>query len=54
MLLQAKSRIVVLGNREERDWSKSDCFAPVLCFNSLHFLVSLAVQHWRSFKQGDC
>jgi hypothetical protein len=32
--LRAKSRIVVLGNRETRDWSKSDCFAPVLLFDS--------------------
>jgi hypothetical protein len=28
--LRAKSRIVVLGNQEERIWSKSDCYAPVL------------------------
>jgi hypothetical protein len=45
MPLCAKSRIVVLGNRECRDWSKSDRFAPVLCFNSFRFLVSLVVQH---------
>jgi len=43
--LRAKSRIVFLGNRETRDWSKSDRFAPVLRFDSLRFLVSLAVQH---------
>jgi hypothetical protein len=54
MPLRAKSRIIVLGNRECRDWSKSDRFAPVLCFDSLHFLVSLAVQHCRGLKQGDC
>ncbi len=30
MPLRAKSCIVVLGNREHRDWSKSDRFAPVL------------------------
>jgi hypothetical protein len=52
--LRAKSRIVVLGNRETRDWSKSDRFAPVLRFDSLRFLVSLAVQHRRGLKQGDC
>jgi hypothetical protein len=52
--LRAKSWIVVLGNRESRDWSKSDRFAPVLCFDSLHFLVSLAVQHRHGLNQGDC
>jgi hypothetical protein len=54
MPLRAKSRIVVLGNREGREWSKSDRFAPVLCFDSLRYLVSLAVQHRRGLKQGDC
>jgi hypothetical protein len=54
MLLRAKSRIVVLGHRETHDWSKSDRFAPVLRFDSLHFLVSLAVQHRHGLKQGDC
>jgi hypothetical protein len=42
--LQAKSRIVVLGNHENRVWSKSDGFAPVLCQDTLHFLVSLAIE----------
>jgi hypothetical protein len=51
---RAKSRIVVLGNRETRDWSRSDRFAPVLHFDSLRFLVSLAVQHRCGLKQGDC
>jgi hypothetical protein len=45
---------VVLGNRETRDWSKSHWFAPVLRFNSIRFLVSLAVQHCHGIKQGDC
>ncbi len=54
MPLQAKSRIVVLGNRECRDWSKSDQFAPVLHFDSFRFLVILAVQHCCGLKRGDC
>jgi hypothetical protein len=54
MPLRAKSRIVVLGNHESRDWSKSDCFAPVLWFDSLRFLVSLSTQHRRALNQGDC
>ena len=52
--LRAKSRIMVLVTRESCDWSKSDRFAPVLCFDSIGFLVSLAVQHRRGLKQGDC
>jgi hypothetical protein len=35
--LRAKSRIVVLGNHEDRLWSKSDRFAPVLRQDSLCF-----------------
>jgi hypothetical protein len=54
MPLWAKSWIVILGNQEECDWSKSERFAPVLRFNSLRFLVSLAVQHRHGLKQGDC
>jgi hypothetical protein len=53
-LLQAKSCIVMLGNHEDHVWSKSDQFAPVLCGDSLHFLVSLAVEKWRPLRQGDC
>jgi hypothetical protein len=30
MPLRAKSCVVVLGNRDGRDWSKSERFAPVL------------------------
>jgi hypothetical protein len=41
--LHAKSRIVDLGNHEDRVWSKSDRFAPVLRQDSLRFLTSLAV-----------
>jgi hypothetical protein len=53
--LQAKSRIVVLGNHEDRVWSKSDCFAPVLHQDTLCFLVSsLAVEKHCPLCQGDC
>ena len=52
--LRAKSRIVALGNLEERFWSKSDCFAPVLRQDSLRFLTSLAVEKRRALRQGDC
>jgi hypothetical protein len=52
--LHAKSRIVVLGNHEDRVWSKSDWFSPVLHGNSLCLLVSLVVKKHRSLWQGDC
>jgi hypothetical protein len=52
--LRAKSRIVVLGNHEDRIWSKSDRFAPVLRQDSLRFLTSLAVEKRRALRQGDC
>jgi hypothetical protein len=50
MPLRAKSRIVVFGNHESRDWSKSDRYAPVLRFDSLSFLVSLSTQHHWALK----
>ena len=52
--LRAKSRIVVLGNHEDRVWSKSDKYAPVLCQDSLRFLTSMAVNARRPLRQGDC
>jgi hypothetical protein len=45
---------MVLGNHECCEWSKSDQFAPVLWFDSLRYLVSLAVQHRCGLKQGTC
>jgi hypothetical protein len=42
-LLHAKFWIVILGNQEDRVWTKSNRFAPVLCQDSFRFLVSLAV-----------
>ena len=41
---RAKSRIVVLGNHEERIWTKSEKYAPVLCPDTLRLIVSMAVQ----------
>ena len=53
--VQAKSRIVVLGNLEEREWTRPECYASILCQDSLCLLVSLAVQQERRvLKQGDC
>jgi hypothetical protein len=49
-----KSQIVVLGNHEDRFWSKSDKFAPVLESESLCLLVSVAVEKQCPLCQGDC
>ena len=54
MPLRAKSWIIVLGNCESSEWSKSVHFALVLRFDSLRFLVSLAAQKCRGLKQGNC
>ena len=51
---RAKSRIVVLGNLEERIWSNSERYAPVLQSTSCRLLISLAIQHGKIAKQGDC
>jgi len=51
---RAKSRIVVLGNLEQRPWTKADCFSPVISIPMIRFLTALAVQHGRTLKQADC
>jgi hypothetical protein len=40
--LCTKSCIVVLGNHEDRVWTKSEKYAPVLCPDSMRLMVSLA------------
>jgi hypothetical protein len=52
--VRAKSRIVVLGNKDPRNWSKSDCYAPVISLPMVRMLTALAVQKRRTLKQGDC
>jgi hypothetical protein len=51
---RAKSRIVALGNHEDRYFSKSQRYAPVLKYSSLNLLCSKAVEHKRVLQQGDC
>ena len=51
---RAKSRIVVLGNYEERVYSKSARYAPVLKYSSLRLLTSKAVGDRRVLQQADC
>jgi hypothetical protein len=52
--LCAKSRIVVLGNNEDSIWTKSKKYAPVLRPNTMRLRVSMAVEQWRTLKQGNC
>jgi hypothetical protein len=52
--LHAKSRIVVLGNHEDRVLKKSNKFAPVLCQDSLCFLTSMVNASCCPLCQGDC
>jgi len=52
--LRAKSRIVVLGNKDPVAWSKADCYAPVASLPIVRLLTALAVNSKRTLKQGDC
>jgi hypothetical protein len=51
---RAKSRIVVLGNLEQRSWTKADCFSPLISIPMIRFLTALAVQNGRPLQQADC
>jgi hypothetical protein len=42
--VRAKPRIVVLGNYEDRVYEKSERYAPVLKYSSLHLLAAKAVR----------
>jgi Reverse transcriptase (RNA-dependent DNA polymerase). len=50
---RAKYRIVVLGNLDPHNWSKSDCFAPVLSAMELRLLLAIATQAKVVPKQCD-
>jgi hypothetical protein len=51
---RAKSRVVVLGNLEQKSWSKTDCFSPVFSIPMIRLLTALAVHNGRTLKQADC
>ena len=46
-------RLVVLGNLDPHQWSKSDCFAPVLSHLELRLLLSIAASKNCTPKQAD-
>ena len=50
---RAKYRIVALGNLDPYQWSKQDCYAPVLSLMELRLLTALAVKFKRTLKNGD-
>ncbi len=50
---RAKYRIVALGNLDPHNWTKDDCFAPVLSQLELRFLAALAAQNKCIPKSGD-
>jgi hypothetical protein len=52
--LCAKSCIVVLGNHEDRVWTKPEKYAPVLRPDSMCLMVSMATERWCILKQGYC
>ena len=52
--LRAKSRIVVLGNFEERLYQKPQRCAPVFKYISPHLLTYKAVVDKLIIQQGDC
>ena len=52
--LSTKSRIVVLGDFEDRLYQKYQRYAPVLKYSSLRLLTAKAVGDKRILQQGDC
>ena len=50
---RAKYRIVALGNLDPHEWSRSDCYAPVMSLLELRLITALAVRHKRILKSGD-
>jgi len=52
--VRAKSRIVVLGNHEDRVYDKSQKYAPVLKYSSLRLLVAKAVRAKRVRGPTPC
>jgi hypothetical protein len=51
---QAKARIVILGKHEDQIWTESETYAPVLCPDTLHLIVSMAIKQRQTLKQRDC
>jgi hypothetical protein len=52
--VRAKSRIMVLGNKDPHQWTKNDCLAPIAPHSSVRLLFSLAIENNKFALQGDC
>ena len=52
--LRAKSRIVVLGNFENRLYQNPQRYTPVLKYSSLRLLTAKAIGDKNILQQGDC
>jgi hypothetical protein len=50
---RAKYRIVALGNLDPHEWSKQDCFAPVLSQQELRLILALSARNKCIPKTGD-
>ena len=50
---RTKCRIVVLGNQQQHNYSKSDKYAPVISQNQFRSLLSLAISKRCRLRQGD-
>ena len=50
---RAKYRIVALGNLDPHEWSKADCFAPVMSLMEVRFLTAIAVRSQCILQSGD-
>ena len=53
-LIRTKSRIVVLGNLDPHQFSKGDCYTPVIPFPLVSLLTSLSVSRNLILQHADC
>jgi hypothetical protein len=51
---RAKSRIVVLGNKDPVEWTNAECYAPVVPQPIVRLMTSLAVRNKTTLQQADC
>jgi hypothetical protein len=46
--------IILLRNLKDRIWLKSDKYASVLHSDTMHLILSMAVERQRTLQQGNC
>ena len=51
--IRAKYRIVALGNLDPINWSKTECYAPVMSQMEIRFLAALSIRSKLKLKSGD-